>query len=74
MSDERVPLDEPLLKPEDVARLLRLPKSTVYELARRELDPIPCLRLGRAVRYERHEVEAWLARQRAGADREWRPR
>jgi predicted DNA-binding transcriptional regulator AlpA len=61
----RVPLAEPLLKPEDVARLLRMPRSSVYELHRRQRDPLPCLRLGRAVRYERRELEAWLARQRS---------
>ena len=34
---EPVQLTEPLLKPEDVARLLRVPRSTVYELGRRGL-------------------------------------
>jgi excisionase family DNA binding protein len=46
-----------------------VPKSTVYELGRRQGDPIPGLRLGRAVRFERHAVEEWLARQRAGDNR-----
>lgn len=64
---ERVQLAEPLLTARDVAELLRLPRSTVYELGRRQHDPLPSLRLGRAARYERREVEAWLARQRMAA-------
>jgi hypothetical protein len=38
-AEDRVPLGEPLLKVQDVAHLLRLPRSTVYELARRRHDP-----------------------------------
>ncbi len=42
----------------EVASLLALPKSTVYELARR--GDLPCARLGRAVRFVRDDVEARL--------------
>lgn len=42
----------------EVATLLALPKSTVYELARR--GELPCARLGRTIRFVREEVEARL--------------
>jgi excisionase family DNA binding protein len=42
----------------EVATLLGLPKSTVYELARR--GELPCARLGRTIRFVRHEIEARL--------------
>jgi excisionase family DNA binding protein len=42
----------------EVAGLLALPKSTVYELARR--GELPCARLGRTVRFLRDDVEARL--------------
>jgi len=42
----------------EVAIVLALPKSTVYELARR--GELPCARLGRTVRFLRDDVEARL--------------
>lgn len=42
----------------DVAELLRIPVSTVYDLARRGL--LPAHRVGRAWRFLRHEIEARL--------------
>jgi excisionase family DNA binding protein len=42
----------------EVAAVLALPKSTVYELARR--GELPCARLGRAVRFLRDDIEAIL--------------
>jgi excisionase family DNA binding protein len=42
----------------EVAELLRMPLSTVYELARRGL--IPAHRIGRRWRFIRREVEEWL--------------
>lgn len=44
----------------EVAEMLGLPVSTVYELARRGV--LPCSRLGRAVRIIRDDVEAALRR------------
>jgi excisionase family DNA binding protein len=44
----------------EVARVLRMPKSTVYALARR--GELPCSRLGRTVRFLRDEVDARLRR------------
>jgi excisionase family DNA binding protein len=42
----------------EVADLLKLPRSTVYQLARH--GELPCARLGRTVRFVRSEVEARL--------------
>ena len=42
----------------EVAALLGLPKSTVYDLARR--GELPCARLGRTLRFVRDEIEARL--------------
>lgn len=42
----------------EVAQLLGLPKSNVYELARRV--ELPCARLGRAMRFLREDIEVRL--------------
>jgi excisionase family DNA binding protein len=57
----RVRLSEPLLKASDVAELFCLPVSTIYELARS--SRIPCLRIGRAVRFYRSQLEHHLSEQ-----------
>ena len=54
-----VRLDSRLLTAVDVSELLRLPVSTVYELARS--GRLPCLRIGRAVRFSRDDLEAHLS-------------
>ncbi|HEX8205604.1 MAG TPA: helix-turn-helix domain-containing protein [Solirubrobacteraceae bacterium] len=67
--DERrqpVPLDAPLLTADDVAALLAVPRSSVYEYARRLHDPLPSLRIGRHRRFDRGSVERWVAGQRSG--------
>jgi excisionase family DNA binding protein len=57
-----VPLGEPLLTPQEAARLLRLPSSTVYDLARR--DVLPHVRIGRAIRFSRPDLEEFLGARR----------
>jgi len=47
----------------EVAQLLGLPKSTVYELARR--GELPCARLGRTMRFLREDIEGRLRGVRA---------
>ena len=42
----------------EVAELVRIPVSTVYELARR--GQIPGHRIGRTWRFVRREIEEWL--------------
>lgn len=47
-----------VLTARDVAELLRIPVSTVYDLARRGV--LPAHRVGRACRFLRQEIEEWL--------------
>ncbi len=56
-------LDQPLLSPADVSKLLGIKRSTVYELAR--AGRIPSLRIGRAVRFLRADLETWIKDQRS---------
>jgi excisionase family DNA binding protein len=58
-------LAEPLLTARQVADLLEVPQSSVYEYARRRHDPLPAIRVGRHVRFHRLALERWIsARQR----------
>lgn len=63
MSDGRlarmdpVPSDQ-LLTAEEVAQLLQVRTSWVYDAARR--DAIPRVRLGRNLRFRRDSVDAWI--------------
>ncbi len=59
MSDAIVPLDSQLLTAEEVAELLRLPVSTIYDLAR--TGRLPHLKIERALRFSRSDLEARLA-------------
>jgi excisionase family DNA binding protein len=58
VSDAIVPLDRQLLTAEEVAELLRLPVSTIYDLAR--TGRLPHLRIGRALRFSRNDLEVHL--------------
>lgn len=69
-TDQEIPvvgplLEEPLLTADDVARVLRVPRSSVYDYARRSRHPLPSMRVGRHLRFYRSEIEAWLLEQRA---------
>ncbi len=65
---ERVPDARALLTVEEVAELLRVPLSWVYERTRkRSVDRIPGFRLGKYWRSREADVLAWLDRQRSGA-------
>ena len=56
-----------LLTVEEVAELLHVPVSWVYERTRkRGMDRIPGFRLGKYWRFREADVLAWLERQRAG--------
>jgi excisionase family DNA binding protein len=52
------PLDGPLLRPEEVAALLSVKTSWVYDAAR--TGNLPCVRIGRHIRFTRGMLEAWL--------------
>ena len=60
------PIDrETLLTIEDVAKLLRVPISWVYEHTRRRAsDRIPGFRLGKYWRFREVDVLTWIERQR----------
>lgn len=47
-----------LLTPEEVAAMLRVPKTWVYAQARE--GNLPCVRMGRYVRFRRADIEAWM--------------
>lgn len=59
-----------LLRRVDVERYCQISRSTIYKLMRAGLFPLP-IRIGpRAVRWQEHELTAWLARcPRAGSER-----
>ncbi|MGO9249000.1 MAG: helix-turn-helix domain-containing protein [Solirubrobacteraceae bacterium] len=56
-----VSLDEPLLNCQAAAALLNVRVSWVRDAARR--GHLPCLRVGRHLRFTRVMLEAWLAEQ-----------
>jgi excisionase family DNA binding protein len=49
-----------LLTADDLAELLSVPRSSVYEYARRRHDPLPSLLIGRHRCFDRAQVERWL--------------
>jgi excisionase family DNA binding protein len=56
-----VALEEPLLTADQVAVLLAVPRSSVYEYARRAHRPLPSLTVARHRRCYRSHVEVWLS-------------
>jgi excisionase family DNA binding protein len=54
-------LDDPLLRPEQVAELLAVKPSWVYEAVRK--GRLPCVRVGRHIRFTQARLEDWLASQ-----------
>jgi excisionase family DNA binding protein len=55
-------LADPLLRPEEVARILGVRRSSVYEYVR--TGRLPHVRVGRHVRFLREDLEEWIRRQR----------
>jgi excisionase family DNA binding protein len=62
--DGALRLREPLMTADDVAILLAVPRSSVYEYARRTHTPLPSILVGRHRRFHRGDVEAWLSSMR----------
>jgi excisionase family DNA binding protein len=62
MTDSRVNevhrLDTPLLTPTEAAELLAVKRSWIYEAVRG--GTLPCLRIGRHIRFTRTMLEDWL--------------
>ena len=59
-----VSLDEPLLTAGQVAELLAVPRSSVYDYARRLHQPLPAITIGRHKRFLRSDIERWATRLR----------
>jgi excisionase family DNA binding protein len=53
--------DGPLLRPDEAAHLLAVKTSWIYEAVR--AGRVPCIRVGRHIRFTRAMLEAWLAEQ-----------
>jgi excisionase family DNA binding protein len=54
-----------LLTVQEVAKLLKVPVSWVYEHTRtRSGDRIPGIRLGKYWRFQERDISAWIARRR----------
>lgn len=62
---EHVTLSEPLMTATQVAQLLGVPRSSIYEYARREHNPLPAIEIGRHRRFLRSDIEEWLTAQRS---------
>lgn len=57
-----VELSSPLLRASDAAELLSVRTSWIYEAVR--TGQLPCLRIGRHIRFTRAMLEEWLAGRR----------
>lgn len=61
-------LTEPLLDANEAARLLRVPRSTLYELVRSR--GLPHVRIGdRGLRFTRSDLEGWVSEHTYGTQR-----
>jgi excisionase family DNA binding protein len=49
---------EALLTPEEVAAMLRVARKTVVVMARE--NKLPCIRIGRFVRFDRQQIARWI--------------
>jgi len=62
-------LDQPLLDANEAARLLHVPRSTLYELVRSR--SLPHVRIGeRGLRFTRSGLEEWIAANTFGRRRQ----
>ena len=57
-------LSEPLLSADEAGALLGIPRSSVYEYAKR--GDLPHVRVGKHVKFIRHDLERALAQRRVG--------
>jgi excisionase family DNA binding protein len=51
-----------LMRPRDAARALAISERKLWDLTMRNL--IPCVRIGRAVRYSPLDLQAWIEAQK----------
>jgi excisionase family DNA binding protein len=53
------------MRADDVAAWLAVKRSTVFELSRRRVDPLPSVKIGRGKRFVREDVAEWVRSQRS---------
>ena len=58
-----VSLSQPLVNADVIAEKLCIRRKQVYELTRRQRDPLPSIKIGGAVRFSLPHVEEWVAAQ-----------
>jgi excisionase family DNA binding protein len=64
----RLQQSEPLLTTDEAAQLLRVPRSTLYELVRSR--GLPHVRIGeRGLRFTRSDLDEWIAENTYGTRR-----
>ena len=64
----RLRQSDPLLTADEAARLLRVPRSTLYELVRSR--GLPHIRIGeRGLRFTRSDLDEWIAENTYGTRR-----
>jgi excisionase family DNA binding protein len=64
----RLRQSEPLLTADEAARLLRVPRSTLYELVRSR--GLPHIRIGeRGLRFTRSDLDEWIGEHTYGTRR-----
>ncbi len=56
-----------LLTPDEVSKILRVSKRSLYELLRRDTEKLPVIRIGRAVRFRSVDVEEFIASKAKGS-------
>jgi excisionase family DNA binding protein len=54
---------KPLLTPDEVAEMLQIARKTVVIMAREKR--LPCIRIGRFVRFDPVEIDRWIDGQRS---------
>ena len=57
-----------LLTVHELARLLRVPESWIYNHRYHNSLPFPFVRVGRLLRFRRKDIESYLWRQRESVD------
>jgi excisionase family DNA binding protein len=60
-------MDRELLTVDELAALLKVPRSWIYQRTRaRGRDRLPHIKLGKYLRFEEQAVRAWLSQQGCG--------
>lgn len=59
---------KPLIDADAVAERLGVRRFTVYDLARS--GALPCVRLGRSIRFDEDVIEEWIARGGTAAEQD----